>query len=406
MRVLLFFITVAIAFLGCSSESENKNHNDSLANTLKDISDYKTSLIQAKVEKATELLGQPDDMGTSPNGVNGYLIYYDKVTENRIVKHLVIFHHYNDYKDSFRAITKVEAVIDGETIQNIVVKKPKDYAKSSSSLATVPVNNSSPTKNKFYFSLLGGRGMNPFLFLYFIDDNFCIKDGEKVNYWYDKERHIIKFSSIDKELLTMRVAHDEYYEVSPGHEISTNFDYTIKKDFNINLNLQNSDFAFFEARVYINSDGEERLESTSHNNQAYVYAEKSEALNTFLKETLNGAVKNNERSIAMLDEMIAASDDVISQIQELDELAVSQIAAAEAEYDYKTHIASLKEIKRSRDIIFNYLQKAKTVADVYDSKILFDFNKRTSELKPLIQRVSDEYNLLKYKIFPYLQANT
>lgn len=140
-NTLTLLMIALLVLMGCQSKdikASNKTKQDSAINknkesglTLRDITDYKMGLLDNNLSKAIEILGQPDDKGESGTGRSGHYVYYDRVKENGLTGHLVIYYNYDDANTEYR-IMDVKVVIDGASFYEnrygaVKIKKPENF---------------------------------------------------------------------------------------------------------------------------------------------------------------------------------------------------------------------------------------------------------------------------------------
>jgi hypothetical protein len=105
-----------------TSKSENPNH-------LKTEKEYTEIFLDGGMDKVSDLLGSPDTKGESPNGYNGYYVYYEKVWDEGRAKHLVIGYH--DHK-----VNRIKTAIFGETVAlpggRVTIERPAGYQSEGS----------------------------------------------------------------------------------------------------------------------------------------------------------------------------------------------------------------------------------------------------------------------------------
>jgi hypothetical protein len=120
-------VLLILACTNCKTKTSSNTLSPNI-DSLKDISDLTMALMDANSTKAIDLLGDPnltDDMYTAGH----YMIYYDKVLENKKVKDLLIYTVNLNDGNGNRIIKKVMAVTDGSTVNipyfsDILIKKP------------------------------------------------------------------------------------------------------------------------------------------------------------------------------------------------------------------------------------------------------------------------------------------
>lgn len=132
MKTSILFITplVCLTLYGCKPTAKQTQTTASVTQSpetsnVKELPYYKDVFMNAALKKADNLLGQPDKQDESPDGNNGYYIYYDKVRDKGIVKHLVIAYHLGE-------IQEIKAIYDGNTAYlnagDVFIKKPNDFS--------------------------------------------------------------------------------------------------------------------------------------------------------------------------------------------------------------------------------------------------------------------------------------
>jgi|GEM_PF-5246386 len=143
-----FILIVAISIASCNTKTSSSHSKDSLNATtnvlsshLKSLDELQMALMDAKLDKVTDLLGQPDDKGENGYGSLGHYIYYDKVNDGGKIKNLLIFWKYDANHDSFKSIKRVEAVSNGGSVRlgtygKILVEKPKGFGNENKNVGS------------------------------------------------------------------------------------------------------------------------------------------------------------------------------------------------------------------------------------------------------------------------------
>ena len=137
---LTFLFFLVFVCLSCRQKlSDSKVNNTKLPadtlSTLKDIQDYRLSLLGNPIVKVDEILGKADDKGESYSYKTGHYIYYNKVVDGGKIKHLVIYYARVGRNAPYRTVEDIQAIEDGGTYTNprygtFVVKMPRDFGKS------------------------------------------------------------------------------------------------------------------------------------------------------------------------------------------------------------------------------------------------------------------------------------
>ncbi|RBQ02815.1 hypothetical protein [Pedobacter miscanthi] len=140
-RFTLIFLTI-FCICSCNQKtSVNQTSNDqSTADksaNLKDLEDYKLSLLGDPISKVDEILGEPDTKGNSYSFKTGHYIYYNKVIDRGEVKHLVIYYVRIGRNAPYRTVEDIQAISDGGTYANsrygsFVVQKPVGFSSKNS----------------------------------------------------------------------------------------------------------------------------------------------------------------------------------------------------------------------------------------------------------------------------------
>jgi hypothetical protein len=135
--VCLILFIFLMSFLACNHPKSNSgsiNANNAKVNNenpkqLKNKREYEEMLLDGGTDKVIDLLGTPDTKGESPNGYNGYYVYYEKVWDEGRAKHLVIA--YNDHK-----VNRIKTAIFGETVAlpggRVTIERPAGYQSEGS----------------------------------------------------------------------------------------------------------------------------------------------------------------------------------------------------------------------------------------------------------------------------------
>lgn len=133
---LIFFIAL-LPFLSCKHSKSNTGGinvdsakvSNGNPNHLRTKREYEEILLDGSRDKVTDLLGTPDSKGDSPDGSNGYYIYYEKVWDEGMVKHLVVAYH--DYK-----VNQIKTAIFGQTVAlpggRVTIERPTGYQSEGS----------------------------------------------------------------------------------------------------------------------------------------------------------------------------------------------------------------------------------------------------------------------------------
>jgi hypothetical protein len=146
--ILIAVTTISVFIVSCNTKTKSSKKRDSLnaatqelLSKLKTLDELKMALMDAKLDKVADLLGQPDDKGENGYASLGHYIYYDKVNDGGEVKNLLIFWNYDSRHDSFKTIKRVEAVGNGGTVRlgsygKILVQKPQGFGDEYKNVAS------------------------------------------------------------------------------------------------------------------------------------------------------------------------------------------------------------------------------------------------------------------------------
>jgi hypothetical protein len=163
-----------------SSTTEVNKKADSLLSSLKDISDYQMAFLDANLSKVKTVLGEPNDKGESRSFSHGHYVYYDKVKENNVVKHLVIFFGYASRSSMEPTVISVSAVENGknftqERYGTITIQKPKGFEVESKDADQIKITTDAFIKTTDLNKL----------------ENYDLNvEDQSLTFYYDKERKL------------------------------------------------------------------------------------------------------------------------------------------------------------------------------------------------------------------------
>jgi hypothetical protein len=154
-----FTLIFLVIFCICSCKqktSVNQINNDQStadkSGNLKDLENYKLSLLGDPIFKVDEILGEPDAKGNSYSFKTGHYIYYNKVLDHGVVKHLVIYYARIGRNAPNRTVEDIQAISDGGTYANsrygsFVVQKPVGFSSQTNSGDNLKVQIDSKVKS-------------------------------------------------------------------------------------------------------------------------------------------------------------------------------------------------------------------------------------------------------------------
>jgi len=140
MKQLILSCLIIFCFTNCKTKTSNSNASTNIE-SLKDISDLTMALMDANSRKAIDLLGEPD-LDDNMYAAGHYMIYYNRVLENKEAKDLLIYFVNSNDGYGNRIIKKVLAVTDGNTVNiphfgDVLIKKPVPIAANDSGLRAI-----------------------------------------------------------------------------------------------------------------------------------------------------------------------------------------------------------------------------------------------------------------------------